>query len=104
LREIKGGILLEIQRERDSGREIHKGDFDSSNSTGLDLSTMKVSVFQEDIRLKGKNQHYSIKYFIPSWSDSRYLSMKITAPQWKTGFKAPVWHPYLLKSMMWRSG
>jgi len=35
-------------------REREKGDFDSSNTPGYDFSTKQGSVFQEDIRHKGK--------------------------------------------------
>lgn len=36
------------ERETERQREIEKGDFDSDNSLGQDLSAKMVSVFQDD--------------------------------------------------------
>jgi len=88
----------ERDRQRETERERHKGDFDSSNSPGQDLSTKQVPVFQEDIQHMGKKkQHSCSRFFTPSWPDSRNVSITITSPCWKIGIKAPVWPPYLLK-------
>lgn len=47
-REIAAEMEIEIETERE------KGDFDSSNSPGHELSANHVSVFLEDIGQKGK--------------------------------------------------
>ena len=43
-----------------------------------------------------KNQHSCTRCFTPSWPDYRNVSIRITAPCWKIGDKAPDGHPYIL--------
>ena len=50
----------ERDRQRETERERHKGDFDSSNSPGQDLSTKQVPVFQEDIQHMGKKKNSTL--------------------------------------------
>lgn len=46
---------IENETERYQGR--YKGEFESSNYSGQDLSTKLVSVFQEEIKHKEKLAH-----------------------------------------------
>ena len=50
---------------------------------------------------QGKIHHTCTRFFYPSWPDSRNMSIKITAPRWKIGVKATVWHSYRLR---WHDG
>jgi len=95
LREIKGGRSGKRERESEIDGERKEILIQAKLHGMISAPSMWLCFWR--YQTQGKNQHSVTRFFTPSWPHSRNVSITITAPCWIIGFKAPDFHPYLLK-------